>query len=191
MRKIVLVVCTVAVLFVFVPLAFSSEDSNSNWEVYAGTGYHHSHMKHASNPAAHEVGVRRREGKGSLGLSVLYMQQRVHAEDFKDHTDIDMFRYMALFGYNIFNDVWFDLGPSVTFFQCTDDAKNDFGNGLTMPAQPGGVIGFSYRKHIVDSWNIDLAARSTFGNMELRGPYGQPANHLRGWEVLLNIKYSF
>lgn len=180
----------VALLFFFVSPVFS-EDSKSKWEVYAGAGYHHSGMKYASDPAAYEVGARYREGKGSLGLAVLYMQQRVHAEDFKDYTDIDLLRYMALFGYNVFGDIWFDIGPTVTFFECTDDAKNDFGEGLTMPAQPGGVVGFSYRKHIVNSWNVDLAARSTFGNWEIRGPYGQRSNHLGGWEVMLNLKYSF
>ena len=190
MRTIVLAVCFVIVSFVFIPLVFS-EDHESKWETYAGVGYHHSHMTLASNPVAYEVGARYREGKGSLGLAVLYMRQRVYAEDYKDHTDVDLLRYMALFGYNVFNDVWFDVGPTVTFFGVVDDAKNDFGDGLTMPAQPGAVVGFSYRKHIVDSWNIDLAARSTFGNWEIRGPYGQRSNHLNGWEVLLDIRYAF
>ncbi|MEK9201673.1 MAG: hypothetical protein AAB944_01745, partial [Patescibacteria group bacterium] len=95
MRTIVLVVCFVAVSFVFIPLVFS-EDHESKWEVYTGAGYHQSGMKYASNPVAYEVGARYREGKGSLGLAVLYMRQRVYAEDLKTSTDIDLLRYMAL-----------------------------------------------------------------------------------------------
>ncbi|MDP2704810.1 MAG: hypothetical protein U1D31_00410 [Patescibacteria group bacterium] len=190
MRTIAFIVCVVAVLFVRAPSAFA-ESAEEKWEVYAGTGYHHSNMKYASDPVAYEVGVRHREGKGSLGLAVLYMQQRIYGEDFQTNTDIDMVRYMALFGYNLFNDFWLDIGPAVTFFRCTDDAKNDLGNRLTMPAQPGGVAGFSYRKHVANSLNIDAAVRSTFGNWEIRGPYAQPENNLAGWEVMLNVGYSF
>lgn len=161
-------------------------------EVYAAIGYHHSEPEYFTNVSTYEVGVRRRiNDKFSISISELYMQQKIFDEQYLTHTKIDFYRTMVLVRRKLTKNISFDFGPMVTFFKCRDEAKNDFGRKLTLPAQPGGVFGLAYQKKIKNSWFIELGMRRVMGNIELRGAYGQPDNNSRGEDYSFGIKNNF